>query len=543
MPRIAFREIPSSIRRPGAYAELNRSASRGGLPANDQHVLVLAQKIKTPDDWAGTTSYSVGDVIKPTTLNDHYYVCVVAGTSGSSEPTWPVTGAATVSDGTVTWMEYVNSGELVAANVPTSVYSADEASRYFGAGSIAHMTVTALIDAYPYTRVTVCAADDAAAATKATGSIAITGTATAPGSITARIGNESVTAAFASSDAAATVATALAAAINAVKHTLPVIATVSSGTVTLHAKNGGTLANQIRLSVAVSGTGISATPTAFASGATDPDLGVADGVLDKVFPGDYSVYCSSFNDDDTLGDIRDHIEILAGPVEKRGCILVYGYTDLTGTSSNVKTQCGTTLNHWRTGCNYIRATRSTPWEIAGAAAGAWASRPHLGRPMKEIPLPGIHEPAVEDRITSHTEIEDLLASGVTPLTVIPGVGVAMVRGVSTALTNPQGATLATHERDLTRPRVADYVRLSTVNRYKLKFGDALAYDITRKAVRSELLDVLYLLEEEKYVEHVDDLKGDLIVEVNSADHSRFDAQVPAQIVPGLYVFAERIDLL
>lgn len=55
-------------------------------------------------EWAASTAYSVGDRREPTTPNGFIYEVTVAGTSGSSEPTWPTSGiGSTVTDGTVTW--------------------------------------------------------------------------------------------------------------------------------------------------------------------------------------------------------------------------------------------------------------------------------------------------------------------------------------------------------------------------------------------------------------------------------------------------------
>jgi len=48
-------------------------------------------------------TYAVNSAILPTAGKKNWcqYICTVAGTSGSTEPTWPTTG--TVSDGGITW--------------------------------------------------------------------------------------------------------------------------------------------------------------------------------------------------------------------------------------------------------------------------------------------------------------------------------------------------------------------------------------------------------------------------------------------------------
>lgn len=58
----------------------------------------------TPDKWTANTAYADGQQAIPTLLNGFVYECVVAGTShATTEPAWPTTLGATVTDGTVTW--------------------------------------------------------------------------------------------------------------------------------------------------------------------------------------------------------------------------------------------------------------------------------------------------------------------------------------------------------------------------------------------------------------------------------------------------------
>ena len=59
-------------------------------------------------NWAVSTAYKVGDIVRSVIYTGNYYICTVAGTSNSTAPTWTVTGA-TVSDSGVTW-QYIGAG-------------------------------------------------------------------------------------------------------------------------------------------------------------------------------------------------------------------------------------------------------------------------------------------------------------------------------------------------------------------------------------------------------------------------------------------------
>lgn len=55
--------------------------------------------------WQATTAYAVTAVVIPTTFTGYTWRCTTAGTSGSTEPTWPADPSLspTVTDGSVTW--------------------------------------------------------------------------------------------------------------------------------------------------------------------------------------------------------------------------------------------------------------------------------------------------------------------------------------------------------------------------------------------------------------------------------------------------------
>jgi len=55
--------------------------------------------------WQASISYEVNDIVVPTTSNGRAYIATTLGTSGASEPTWPIIEGDTVLDGGVTWKE------------------------------------------------------------------------------------------------------------------------------------------------------------------------------------------------------------------------------------------------------------------------------------------------------------------------------------------------------------------------------------------------------------------------------------------------------
>ncbi len=60
--------------------------------------------ILTGETWEASTAYIVNDYVQPTTPNNLFtYKCTSAGTSDSSEPTWPTTADGTVADNDVEW--------------------------------------------------------------------------------------------------------------------------------------------------------------------------------------------------------------------------------------------------------------------------------------------------------------------------------------------------------------------------------------------------------------------------------------------------------
>ena len=82
----------------------------------------ITQIQTTYDSWVMSTTYAEGDVVRPSTETSLYYTCTVAGTSNSTEPTWPTTIGTTVVDGGVTWTCSGYYGGFPSPHIPTPVF-------------------------------------------------------------------------------------------------------------------------------------------------------------------------------------------------------------------------------------------------------------------------------------------------------------------------------------------------------------------------------------------------------------------------------------
>lgn len=98
-----------------------------------------------PGAWAPNTAYSVGQFRRPTTPNGYRYEVTVAGTSDpTTEPSWPTTIGATVTDGTtspVTWKCVAH--EVRDANCPHTKAIAKAAQKIWAIdGEVVRFTAT-----------------------------------------------------------------------------------------------------------------------------------------------------------------------------------------------------------------------------------------------------------------------------------------------------------------------------------------------------------------------------------------------------------------
>ncbi|HCG2926676.1 TPA: phage tail sheath subtilisin-like domain-containing protein [Escherichia coli] len=467
-PNISFDNIPSSIRKPGQYFEFNTRLAVRTLPANAQKVLILGQMIDT----------------------------------GTQPPLTPV-----------------------------SVFSADEAAVFFGYGSQAHLMVLTAISTYAYLDLTVIGISDATAGVAASGTLTVTGTASAQGVVSLWVGDTRVDVAVSAADTDATIAAAMKTAIDN-QPELPVKAAVASGVLTLTAKNKGAAGNDIRLKAQTTATGTTAVIVAMASGATDPDIAPA---LSAVISAGHNILVSPFSTQAALTALRTHLDFVSGPMEQRGAVGAAGWTGTLAAGTTL----ASSINSGRISMGWHNGSVKLPAEVAAAYGARIASEEDPARPLNTLSL-ALDVTGITSR-PGRTEQENALHNGLTPFEVGPGDTVQIVRAVTTYTRNASGVDDVAL-LDLTTIRTLDYVRKACRERIALRFPRDKLSSRTAPLVESELYDVLLKLEELEIVEEVVANKAALIVERDRQDNNRLNARIPADVVNGLHVFAGRIDL-
>ncbi|MCL6375963.1 phage tail protein [Pectobacterium brasiliense] len=428
--------------------------------------------------------------------------------------------------------QMLSSGTATPLNA-VNVFSDEEAATLFGRGSMAHMMAAEAIGCNSYLQLQVIGVSDAGAATVATGTLTLTGTATASGTVSAFVGATRVDVAVSADDTAATVAAALNTSIGQ-KTALPVTAAVAAGVVTLTAKNKGVAGNDITLRIASTAAGLTAAATSMTGGDVDPDIAPA---LAAVFAAGHDIIVSPYATQAALIALRTHLDSVGGPLEQRGAIGVAGWPKSLSTGSTL----AASINSGRITLGWHNGSVKTPAQIAAAYAAVIASEEDPARPLNTLAMNTLDVTALSAR-PGRNEQENALYNGLTPFEIGPGDKVQIVRAISTYTKNADGVDDVSL-LDITTIRTLDYVRKACRERITLRFPRDKLSSRTPDRVRSELLDVLYKLEELEIIEEVDANKAALIVERDSKDVNRLNGRIPSDIVNGLHIFAGRIDLL
>lgn len=480
---ISFAQIPIMLT-PGIYTEFDNSRAVQGLLAQPHHMLVIGQRL-------------------------------TAGT--------------------------------VAENIPTVITSKNQGIEAFGRGSMLAAMISAIKSVNPYVKLTAIAVDDEVAGVAATGTITVTATSAKAGTIPLMIAGELVPVGVAANDAQNTIATAIAAAINA-KSDLPVTASAATNVVTVTARHKGEVGNQIRMAIGYYGeqmpSGVTAVLVQPSAGTTNPPLAQVIAVMGDV---QYNSIVNPYTDASNLSALETELAARFGAQQQREGVAFQAACVAHGSLLTL----GNARNSPHSVILGAGLSPTPPYIWASVLAAVDAGEPDPARPRQTLALPGCLPPAIAD-VFDRAERELLLADGIATYSVVAGVA-SIERLVTTYQVNGLNIPDPSY-RDIETMRTLSYLRFSLNALIGLKYPrHKLASDgtvvspgqaiVTPRIIRSTILGWFRQLEGAGLVEGFEQFKRELIVERNASDPNRVDAQLPPDLVNQFRTFAGQIQFL
>lgn len=436
------------------------------------------------------------------------------------------------------------------ANTLQRVTTVDQVISGAGRGSMLHRMAAAYFANNRATETWIGVLSDNGSGVAATGTLTVTGPATAAGTLSLYLGGTLVSVAVASGDAQNTIAAAINAAINA-NTDLPVTSTVATNVVTVAFRHKGEVGNDFDMRLNYQDgektpAGVAVAVVAMASGTTNPVLSTLITALGDNW---YQILALPYKDATSLTAIETEMASRFGPLRMIDGMAI---TSAAGTQGTLGT-LGDSRNspHLCIAAQPGKNPVTPPMEFAAAVAGvvALSAADDPGRPFQTLAVRAVKPPAEADRFT-FTERNLELYDGVSTSTVAAGGVVQIERLVTTYQTSASGAP-DTSYLDVTSMLTLLYLRYSfralvqgKYPRHKLandgtRFGAGQAV-VTPKLVKAECVGWFRTMEERGLVENFDQFVNDLVVERNASDPNRIDILLPPDLINGLVVTAAQI---
>ncbi|MFV8529511.1 phage tail sheath C-terminal domain-containing protein [Ralstonia pseudosolanacearum] len=489
MGAISFNQIPVNLLTPGQYVEFDNSKAVSGLVVMPNRILLIAQMM-------------------------------ASGTA--------------------------------AANVPFQADNLVGVQNRCGRGSHAALMFEAELRITDTIETWILPLADAAGGVASTGTIALGGTPTVAGTLNLYIAGDRVQVAVSATDTPATVATALAAAVNA-SPDLPVTAASAAGTVTLTARNKGSLGNDIDLRVnyyplseATPG-GLTVTITAMAGGSGDPSIAAG---LAAIGETQFNTVLMGLSDGANMALIETELDARWGPLRQNDGRV---HTAVRGTVGSLNTYANARNSPHVVAWSVEQGGSPSPvWEHAaiwGTICAYYLGSIDPARPVQTLVGTGLLPASPEKRFT-RAERNNLLSYGLATYIANPGGELAAERAVTTYTQNASGIVDPSY-RDAETMYTLSYLRYSVRARIAQKFprhklaNDGTVFDAgqavaTPSMIRAELIALFRDWEEASLVEDFDQFKADLQVTRSSTDVNRVDVRIPPNLINQFRVFAAQI---
>ena len=447
------------------------------------------------------------------------------------------------------------SGAAVA-DVPFQLASKSDAVAKLGRGSVGADMVDALFAVTNTIEAWVLPVADNGAGVAAQGTVTITGTVSAAGTLCTYIAGRRIDVAAGSGATAGVMGDALATAINA-EADLPLTASASSGVVTLTCRHKGTLGNDIDLRVNYypleekTPAGLAITIAAMGAttlGATNPSIATG---LAAIGSTQYSTVICPWTDGSNMALLEAELTTRWGPLYQNDG---HGHVAVRGTVGELNTW-GSSRNSPHITAWSIEAGGSPTaiWRLAALAgtASAYYLSIDPARPLQTIQLPTML-PAAADKRFTRAERNNVLGYGLATTIVDAGGNVQIERAVTTYTTNAGGSPDPSY-RDIETMATLSYLRYTLRARILQKFPRCkLASDgiqtsdttiVTPSIIRDEVIALFLDWEAAGLVEGFEQFKADLAVARNGMDVNRVDVILPPDLMNQFRVFAGQIQFL
>lgn len=427
-----------------------------------------------------------------------------------------------------------------AVAAPLRMTRADQGAALAGRGSVLAAMVAAAIRASEQVEIWAMPVADNAAGTAATGTITYTTTGTGSGTIALMIAGTRIPVGVASGATVSAIATATAAAINAMPD-LPVTATAALGVVTLTARHKGTCGNDIDVRVnyyagETTPGGLTVTRTDMTGGATNPDLTSLIASLGDEW---YQTIAIGLNDAANMSIVDADLNDRYGPSRQ---IEGRAYFGMTGTFSTLSS-FGATRNGVHSTIVGANKWPTPTWAVAAAFATVASYNLQIdpARPLTDLVVPGVLPPINQWRFTRQ-ERELLLRDGISTYRVLPSGEVAIERLISCYQLNSSGFDDPSY-LDVQTTATLGYYRYSYRARMAQKFPRAKLTDETIAAVKAETIAIAREWEEAGLMEDVPGFLAGLIIERDGSNVNQLNTLMTPDTVNGLLQIATRIEFI
>lgn len=443
------------------------------------------------------------------------------------------------------------SGGAAVADTVVPCTSIADAITAGGRGSMLHRQAIGWFASNQSTALFLGVLADNGAGVAATGTIVVTGPATATGTLSLYFGGVLVSVSVTSGDASTAIATAIGAAVTA-NPDLPVTASVGSSTVTLTFRHKGEAGNFYDIRANYNGektpAGVGLTITAMggvAAGTTNPTLtNLIAGMATQWF----QIWTHPYKDATSLTAIETELASRAGPLRAIDGVAI---TSAAGSFSTLTT-LGLTRNSGyseifaQPGANPLTPPMEFAAETAALIAAAAAIDP--ARPMQTLQYSNALPVAASDEFTQFPQRNLLLFDGIATSRQVRGA-VMIDRAIATYQLNPSGQP-DTAYLDVTTPLTLLLLRfrfrafMSRFSRHKLaqdgtRFG-AGQLVMTPTQAKAEALTWFNDAMKDGLVQNPDAFKAGLDAEINNGDPNRLDFELPVTLMGQLIVIGAQI---